>query len=121
MGWGGNDDMVENMAKDFQETTCTRYKKEWYKGGYYIVISENDVMITVPHENRPDMADERSALTAHCRMASLARNHGASWEDIAYQLKASCLSPTTPTAMLAQAIEEHLEGECQDSNQSQAR
>lgn len=98
------------MGKDIEGVVCKRYLKEFYRGSYYIVITADDIMVTVPHENRPDMADERSALTAHCRLASMIRNRGGSWEDIAYQLEASCLSPTTPTAMLAGVIREHLEG-----------
>lgn len=98
------------MSRDFEETRCTRYAREHYKGTYYVLISESDVMVTVPHENRPDMADERSALTAHCRMASLARNAGVPWGQIIYQLEASSLSPTTPTAFLAGVLKEHFGG-----------
>lgn len=95
------------MSRDFEETRCTRYAREHYKGTYYVLISDYDVMITVPWENRSDMAEERSTLTAQCRLASKLRKEGYPWEKIIYQLEASSLTPTTITAFLAKVLKEH--------------
>ncbi len=52
---------------------------------YYLYISDTDIMFSGPGESSVQHQDKFSQINLICRMVSLARNQGVSWEKILKQ------------------------------------
>ena len=97
------------MGQGFEVIDCQRHRIRLADGQkYYVTIGDGYIMAHYPNSSAFDRAGEYHALNAVCRLSSKLRSHGATWGQIAYQIKSAGVGHHTVLSELARVITEYI-------------
>lgn len=92
------------------ETKMTRNRITTCFGNTYIMVGENDIMMTIADENQQKQAELRATTEAICRISSKAMKCGLPMLEISEQLRKADSGRKTILTDLAEKMEEFCRG-----------